>query len=442
MPPTNTSNNNQTSIDKKQDESIKATKEALLQSVIDLGASSNKVEAIKKSMGEETSKQNMTETPKEEALTKAPNINTEVKSEDFTSYDKYQKERELLRIFEDIDNKERSSVENLDPNDIDHKVFKGELEKFLVENGKSWASETDKKAELWIWEKFGKFKKTEAKDSSDAKIHIEFEKPDKNPYWGNATLAKEHASILMSAEKDTPGYMIGKELLVLQADIRRKIGLDINPEPNDNADVYVHRLMHKLQEHKKSMLSQPENKPKQEAITEIHGIKIKDWNDAMDYMFRERGITFDAFNKHEKESRLQQIFGYNKVEIQYIESIGKPSKVIKMDYFRDLPEWQIIEKIPAKYFFNFKNVKLSDGKILLQADIDTLFKAGILKDEIVVSDKEITHNYSLTRKNELEEIQKIYQPNSPVSEPYDYENIEQYIERVTKDAQKDNNFNY
>lgn len=441
MPPTNTSNNNQTPIDKPENQTIKETKEALLQSVIDLGANPDKVEAIKKSMGGEISPQAEVETPKNEPTKITPSVNTESNNQEFTSYDKYTKERELLKVFEDTD-KENTPVENPNSDDIDHKAFKGELEKFLVENGKSWASETDKKAELWIWEKFGKFKKTEAKDSSDAKIHIEFEKPDKNPYWGNATLAKEHASILMSAEKDTPGYMIGKELLALKTDIKRKIGFEVNPEPNDNADVYVHRLMHKLQEHKKSILSQPESKPKKKIITEIHGIKIKNWNEAMDFMFRERGITFDAFNKHEKESKLQQIFGHNKEEIQYIESIGKPTKVIKMDYFRDLPEWSIIEKIPAKYFFDFKNVKLSDGKILLQTDIDTLFKAGVLKDEVVVSDKEITHNYSLNRKNELEEISEIYQPNSPLSKPFDYENIEQYIERLTKDAEKDNNFNY
>ena len=147
----------------------------------------------------------------------------------------------------------------------------------------------------------------------------------------------------------------------------------------------------------------------------------------MDYMFKEKNLNFDLDEDREKESRLQQLFGRNKEETKYIEFLNKETKVIKMDYFRDLPTWQLIEKMPAKYFFDFKDVKNTDGTDYSLEDIDTLFKSGILKEEIALVEDKMTTNYSFTRKDDLIKISE-----KAKIQPEENETIEQYIARTVK----------
>jgi hypothetical protein len=448
------------SANQSDSEMVKETKEELLQSLIDLGASQEKIDEMRKSMetektvpvkkdGVETKIEdtsNSSKAPETADKKEDPNFITKPAETKFTSYEEYEAEQELYKVFEEDKQKEEEALALKKKRRLEAEreaKFKTDLENFLLDSGVTWATEVDKQADLWIWEKFGKFKRTEAKDSDDAKVHIEFESPEKNVYWSNATMKKEHADKLMKADKEEPQYMLGKELLALQEKVRKETGELVQPEPNDNANVYIHRLMNELEEYKKANKENEEyqnslDKPEEKTV---QGIKIKEWENAIDFMLKQKGFNFESYSDREKEAKLQQLFGHNNEEIKFIESLKKNGKVIRMDYFRDLPTWIIVEKIPARYFFDFKDVKMADGSKLSKEDINTLFISGVLKEEIILSGNEKITGYSFVRLEELEQIADELSKLSETSpRPIGYETIEQFVTRITKGVRKYNKF--
>ncbi len=186
----------------------------------------------------------------------------------------------------------------------------------------------------------------------------------------------------------------------------------------------------------------------------IDGIEYKNLNKAIDYSFEKRNIKFDSYNEYNKEHELQELFGQAKQVTRYDPTLDKNTEFIDVYEFRKMKEWNIINKIPAKYFFDFSDVKeISGDKIINipQTDIDALIKRGIIiKNQIVDSNGTSTFNYTFSHKDKLLQLAKIYKKilsekdialgnEMPLITNNGEENIESYIRRITRRVYETNN---
>lgn len=162
----------------------------------------------------------------------------------------------------------------------------------------------------------------------------------------------------------------------------------------------------------------------------INGINYKEWNRATDNLFKEKDIKFNSYGDYEKEKALQEFFGHGKHGIQYDPKLDKRVAGTLMYYFRESEEWPTINKIPAKYFFDFKDANLP------AEDIKILVNAGVLKENISMFG---VHSYSFSHQEELVRMAKIYNKFDPLnSDPLGDESIERYVGRITKELHKTN----
>lgn len=178
------------------------------------------------------------------------------------------------------------------------------------------------------------------------------------------------------------------------------------------------------------------------------GVDYNDWNTANDNMFKQKGLEFNSYEDFNKERELQELFGVNTptenpAKIVYDQNLGRNVEIpkhvsITQEYFRDMPEWKTVEKIPAKYFFqdDFLN-----GNKLPQAELDALVRKGI------ISQNPLTGTYSFSHRNEIERMSAMYKKLVSSKDyekfidkvehtlgnekPIGNENMETYIKRIT-----------
>lgn len=175
-------------------------------------------------------------------------------------------------------------------------------------------------------------------------------------------------------------------------------------------------------------------------VEKINGIENRAWNKAADHMFKVKNVEFDSYEGYEKEDELQRLLGNAEQKVEYVESLDKNAEVINMEYFRETPEWPTVNKIPAKYFFDFKDAKFIDGSNIPQEDLDKLVDGGILQKSVVTNPDEATvSTYSFTNREELERLSKTYREILPEKEielgndkPIGNETLEKYVGRMTK----------
>lgn len=182
----------------------------------------------------------------------------------------------------------------------------------------------------------------------------------------------------------------------------------------------------------------------------IRGIKVKDLNRAIDdklsYKELNKQVKFESYSDYQKEKELQSFFGDSKQVVKYVPELDKQANVIEMHYFRELPEWKIVQKIPAKYFFDFTDAKEFNGTTLVdipKGDLEKLLDAGILKKEVFTMNGVDTEKYVFSRQDDLLRLQKTYTAllskedialgnNMPLVTNTGEENIESYIRRLTR----------
>ena len=178
------------------------------------------------------------------------------------------------------------------------------------------------------------------------------------------------------------------------------------------------------------------------------GINYNDWNTANDNMFEQKGLNFDSYEDFNKERELQELFGVNNhtnvpAKIVYDNALGKNVEIpkhvsISQEYFRDMPTWKIIEKVPAKYFMqeDFLN-----GNNISQENLNALVRKGI------ISQNPLTGTYSFSHRNEIERLSSTYKElvssrdykkfidkveyTLGNEKPIGNENMETYIKRIT-----------
>lgn len=183
------------------------------------------------------------------------------------------------------------------------------------------------------------------------------------------------------------------------------------------------------------------------------GVDYNDWNTANDNMFEQKGLEFNSYEDFSKERELQELFGTNTytenpAKIVYDQNLGRNVEIpkhvsITQEYFRDMPEWKSVEKIPAKYFFqdDFLN-----GNKVPQADLDALVKKGI------ITQNPLTGTYSFSHRNEIERMSAMYKKLVSSKDyekfidkveyklgndrPIGNENMETYIKRITAKVYK------
>ncbi len=170
----------------------------------------------------------------------------------------------------------------------------------------------------------------------------------------------------------------------------------------------------------------------------INGIEAKEWTKEFDQWAKENSIRFKSYDDYIAKRELQELFpgkGIQK-EVVYNQTLDKQVEKINVDYFKNREEWPIIEKIPAKYFFDFNEAKLADGSPIPEEDLEKLIAKGVIEDNINGAGN---RDYSFANEDELKRLAKVYAKVDPLNaKPIDDESMEKYISRITRDLHKTN----
>lgn len=171
----------------------------------------------------------------------------------------------------------------------------------------------------------------------------------------------------------------------------------------------------------------------------INGIDNKEWNTTTHNMLSTKALNSEyTYADAERDLELQRLFGHGEKAIAYNPEIDKNVEGINMEYFRETPEWNTVNKIPAKDFFDFNEAKLS-GRVS-DNELNMLIEKGVVEDNI---DTDGNHDYSFVHEKELERLSNFYDKLDPLnSKPIGDENIEKYISRLTKDVHQTDNGTY
>ncbi len=153
-------------------------------------------------------------------------------------------------------------------------------------------------------------------------------------------------------------------------------------------------------------------------------------HNAIDHNFSENEIKFNSYEMYERERELQTLFGDN--------ALDPDTGSVNVDYFRSMPEWKTINKIPAKYFFeDLGSAKTVDGSKLLNlstVDKDNIMKLvdkGIIKYHLVETNGKTVATYTLANQTELLRLSDIYSEIDPKNaDPIGNESIVHYIDRM------------
>ncbi len=160
---------------------------------------------------------------------------------------------------------------------------------------------------------------------------------------------------------------------------------------------------------------------------QINDLPYKDVHKAIDYNFDQNNVKFKSYEMYEREREMQLLFGKN--------FYNTDTETIRVHYFRSMPEWNILKKIPAKYFFeDLATAKSLSGTTLTnipQADLDKLVRAGIVTDQVDEIEGVLTHRYVLANQTELLRLSDIYEKSGLSNpRPLDNETIANYMNRV------------
>ena len=170
----------------------------------------------------------------------------------------------------------------------------------------------------------------------------------------------------------------------------------------------------------------------------INGIEAKEWTKEFDQWAKENSIRFKSYDDYIAKRELQELFpgkGIQK-EVVYNPTLDKQVEKINVDYFKNREEWPIIEKIPAKYFFDFNEARLADGNPIPEEDLEKLIAKGVIEDNINGAGN---RDYSFANEDELKRLAKVYAKVDPLNaKPIGDESMEKYISRITRDLHKTN----
>lgn len=136
---------------------------------------------------------------------------------------------------------ENETVQGMPRTEYDNEVIN-----HLKNKGPLSSIEEGRKTDVWMWEKFGRVVRTEASQSPTGKIRIQFQSPYQNEYLIRAENDRLSAEDLMQSNKNSPEYVIGRELVELRDKIKTQTGTLIQPEPYETIKQYVKRLMSKI----------------------------------------------------------------------------------------------------------------------------------------------------------------------------------------------------
>ncbi|MEI6660294.1 MAG: hypothetical protein WCK91_02630, partial [bacterium] len=161
----------------------------------------------------------------------------------------------------------------------------------------------------------------------------------------------------------------------------------------------------------------------------IHGMTYSGWNHASDYLFEQKKLGFQSFDHYEKEAQMQRLFGIGEKHVKFIQEANENRQVVDMSYYRDIPKWGDIDKVPAKYFFAFMKDGGIDTSKVPSHDLDILVKSGVVKDTLAGG----KHSYSWSGSHELERLTKTFKKIDPLNaKPVGDESMDSFIGRVTK----------
>ncbi|MCE9517900.1 hypothetical protein K8Q96_02785 [Candidatus Nomurabacteria bacterium] len=180
----------------------------------------------------------------------------------------------------------------------------------------------------------------------------------------------------------------------------------------------------------------------------IQNMSHENWNNYSDNLFKNKELKFEDYAEYEKETQLQKLFGTGEEGIIHDSIENKNIQGANMTYFRDQPIWPTVEKIPAKYLFNFDEAMTADESKVSQEQLQLLMKAGILNENHEFVNKQALNKltevytksveYDTTNSNphiNQDTFKKLVEMNS---KPFDNETIEKYVKRITEKVHQTN----
>jgi hypothetical protein len=176
----------------------------------------------------------------------------------------------------------------------------------------------------------------------------------------------------------------------------------------------------------------------------INGMSHEECHKASDDLFEKNHFPFTSYDQYQKESMLQEMFGHGSKAIKEVanpDGTIRNARVYTMEYFKKAPEWATVEKIPAKYLFDFSNPTMINGSEIPKDQLESLVSSGTLKD--LTPDATGPHTYEFAHKDELEKLSKLYRAVTPKQDqilgndkPIGDENVESYMARIAKRIHK------
>ncbi len=178
----------------------------------------------------------------------------------------------------------------------------------------------------------------------------------------------------------------------------------------------------------------------------VNGVAWNKWNESTDDLFENgKHLQFDTYSEYEKEKVLQQLFGRGYSGVEYVESLGKNAPVVNMEYFRESPAWKLVEKMPARYFFNdFKDTLGETANPMMPKEIPELVKLGLVRDNLVTTPYgEQIHSFTFHNRDELYRLSRAYARIDPLNaQPFKDETMNHYVGRMMKGLNQANDGTY
>ncbi len=162
---------------------------------------------------------------------------------------------------------------------------------------------------------------------------------------------------------------------------------------------------------------------------ETNGVENNKWNNAVDNTFEQKKLDFASYDEYEKERTMQTLLGNGQTGNMYDKELDKVVEATALDYYREQPEWKIVNKIPAKDFFDMNNAQVSTE------EMQTLINKGIVVG--TQNSAGAITDLSFKNEEELVRMSKLYEKIDPLNaKPIGDEPLEKYITRITRDIHR------
>jgi uncharacterized membrane protein len=164
----------------------------------------------------------------------------------------------------------------------------------------------------------------------------------------------------------------------------------------------------------------------------IHGVKYETWSNIVDTHIRQNNIFFKSPAHYQEQKWLQNLFGDNPKKAWVMDNAtGKKVSIDTMNWWTTKPNWQDIDRMPARYFMNFNKESINDlmkNNSIGMTDLKKMIDFGIVKN-VGSASKPV---FEFTSNHEFERLVKAFSKIDPQhGAPGVNETMAQYMHRMS-----------